>query len=73
MAHYYLNKNQQPNGDFEVHKDGCEHGANTENQIALGWFTDGVAAVAEAKRRFPSSAADINGCYYCSPESNTDR
>ncbi len=73
MANYYLNQNQQPSGDYEVHKEGCAHGADPENQIQLGWFVDGVAAVAEAKRRFPAYADEINGCYYCSPESNTDR
>jgi hypothetical protein len=72
MAYYYLNRNQQPSGDYEVHMQACAHGALPQNQIGLGWFDNAIGAVAEAKRRFPDEAATINGCAYCAPEANTD-
>lgn len=72
MRNYYLNKNRQPSGDFEVHLSGCNHGALPSNQIPLGYFNDGVEAVKNAKQRFPDNAQDINGCAYCCPEANTD-
>lgn len=72
MNFYYMNNNQQPNGDFEVHQFNCLHGARQENRLNLGYFNNGVAAVAAAKQKYPHVANRINGCYYCSPESNTD-
>lgn len=72
MGYYYLNRNQQPSGDYEVHLLGCSHGAQPQNQIGLGTITNAVPAVAEAKRRFPDHANSINGCAYCAPEANTD-
>lgn len=72
MAYYYLNRNQQPSGDYEVHMQECSHGAHPQNQIGLGWFASAIPAVQEAKRRFPGYADTINGCAYCSPEANTD-
>ena len=73
MANYYINRNQQPSGDYEVHRSDCTQGAEPENQVSLGWLNNGVEAVRAAKLRFPDHASTINGCYYCSPESNTDR
>ena len=67
---YYINKNQQENGDNEVHANGCYWMPRPENKIYLGIFNDGIAAVAEAKKLWPK--AQINGCIHCSPESNTD-
>ena len=71
MAIYYLNQNQQDNGDYEVHIINCLHGALPQNQIQLGWFTGCSGAVAEARRRFPDIASLINGCYYCSNACHT--
>lgn len=73
MNYYYLNNNRQPNGDFEVHRVDCAHGADPSNQLGLGYFSNGIEAVAAAKQKYTNVAAYINGCYYCSPESNTDR
>lgn len=73
MNYYYLNNNRQPNGDFEVHHTGCAHGADSSNQLGLGYFSNGTEAVAAAKQKYPNISAYVNGCYYCSPESNTDR
>lgn len=71
MQNYYLNKDQQPSGDFEVHTQSCAHGALPVNQIPLGAFNGCSGAVAEAKRRFPDHASQINGCYWCCNACNT--
>ena len=67
MARYYVNKNAQSNGDHEVHKSGCSHMPDIENQLYLGDFTGCRAAVTEAKKTYSQS----NGCYYCSRECHT--
>lgn len=60
----YLNLNQQPNGDFEVHFEGCLFLPQPSNREYLGDFDYCWQAVAEAKRRHPRLNR-INGCYYC--------
>jgi hypothetical protein len=68
---YYINKNQQSNGDYEVHESSCLYLPSAENRIYLGSFYSCKEAVDEAKRRFPSQKNDINGCYYCSKACHT--
>lgn len=65
MPNYIINKNQQTNGDHEVHDatNGCSFMPNPENQIALGFHLSCMNAVAYAKSQWPSNR--INGCYYC--------
>jgi len=65
MDKYILNKNQQANGDYEVHNitTGCGYMPNIENQIDLGSHQTCHQAVSEAKRRW--SSGRVNGCYYC--------
>lgn len=65
MPNFVMNKNQQNNGDHEVHNTtaGCSYMPNAENQIALGAHTSCVGAVAYAKTQYPNNR--INGCYYC--------
>ena len=36
MAMYYVNDNAQPNGDHEVHREGCAWLPRLENRTALG-------------------------------------
>lgn len=67
MAHYYVNKNAQPNGDHEVHKEGCSWIPSAENRLYLGNFSSCKPAVDEAKKKYPQS----NGCYYCCNECHT--
>ncbi len=68
---YYLNKNQQSNGDYEVHESSCQFLPSPENRIYLGSFYTCQEAVNEAKRRFPVQRNNINGCYYCSNACHT--
>ncbi|MDQ0592136.1 hypothetical protein QFZ37_000505 [Chryseobacterium ginsenosidimutans] len=67
---YYMNKNQQSNGDYEVHENSCRFLPFFENRIYLGSFYSCQGAVDEAKRLFPSQNR-INGCYYCSNACHT--
>ena len=65
MPTFVINRNQQSNGDHEVHNKttGCSYMPNIENQINLGIHDSCHGAVAEAKKKWPNNR--INGCYYC--------
>ena len=67
MARYYVNQNQQRNGDHEVHREGCSYMPNAANCTYLGEHSSCASAVVAAKRLYRQS----NGCYYCSPECHT--
>lgn len=69
MYQYYLNSNQQANGDHEVHRSDCTYLPAPANQIALGAHSGCNLAVAKARQMYPS--ARINGCAYCSPLCHT--
>lgn len=69
MAYFYINKNQQANGDHEVHTTICTHPPVQENKVSLGYFDYCWQAVAEAKRKWPN--VRINGCYYCAKPCHT--
>ena len=58
---YYVNKKAQPNGDHEVHVEGCAYLPIKENQLELGEFSNCQDAVQKAK----SSFSTVNGCYTC--------
>ena len=66
MAHYYLNKNEQPSGEHEVHKEGCHRMPELQNRIYLGYFLNARDAVREARKYFDN----VDGCYYCSEEAH---
>ena len=68
---YYINRNQQNNGDHEVHESSCQHVPSIQNRIYLGSFYNCKEAVDEAKRIYPSKKEKINGCYHCSNECHT--
>ena len=67
MARYYVNKNQQANGDHEVHQEGCSFLPDVSNRESLGEHSSCDTAVAQAKRTYPTA----NGCFYCSRECHT--
>ena len=62
MSSYYVNKNEQSNGDHEVHKEGCSYMPESQNRIYLGEFSTCSAAVSAARKHY----TNVNGCYYCS-------
>lgn len=63
MPNFIVNKNEQSNGDHEVHDktNGCTYMPALVNQKDLGWHASCHGAVSEAKKTYPNS----NGCYYC--------
>lgn len=65
MDRYYVNNNQQSNGDHEVHKEGC--GWMPSGVTYLGTFSSCAPAVQAAKKIYKQS----NGCYYCSRACHT--
>ncbi|TKF25127.1 hypothetical protein FCV52_13260 [Vibrio kanaloae] len=67
MARYYVNKNQQANGDHEVHKLGCSRMPLEHNRHYLGDFASCSPAVQAAKKVYFKS----NGCFYCSNSCHT--
>ncbi|TOH47065.1 hypothetical protein CGI81_12935 [Vibrio parahaemolyticus] len=67
MARYYVNKNQQANGDHEVHKQGCSYMPLEHNRTYLGEFASCGPAVTAAKKTYSKA----NGCYYCSEACHT--
>jgi hypothetical protein len=71
MPRFTMNKNQQDNGDYEVHNSttGCSYMPNEENQIDLGSHSNCRGAVSLAKISWPDKR--INGCYYCCNECHT--
>lgn len=66
-TNYYVNRNQQQNGDHEVHKDGCYWLPLPHNRIHLGAYASCRLAVLEAKRHFKRA----NGCKHCSSACHT--
>lgn len=65
MKNYYVNLNAQPNGDHEVHAEGCTYMPSAKKY--LGLFSTCHGAVAEAKKTYSKS----NGCYFCAPLCHT--
>ena len=77
---FYVNKNRNnAHGDNEVHREDCHwlpslenredcHWLpSLENREYLGFFSDAIQAVAEAKRRgYPHA----DGCAFCCPEAH---
>lgn len=67
MDKFFVNKNSQPNGDHEVHKEGCNYMPDYYNRIDLGYHSNCQSAVRKAKEYYNQS----NGCYYCCKECHT--
>lgn len=65
MPRYYDNREQQNNGDHEVHVDTC--GFLPSNRIDLGIHSTCQEAVKKAKTYYAQS----NGCYWCSRPCHT--
>lgn len=71
MTKYIINRNAQPTGEHEVHKDdgSCSNMPNPSNRINLGNFAGCHDAIAEARRLYPGKT--IDGCYYCANACHT--
>ncbi len=68
--HYYLNLNQQSNGDYEVHAGDCIFFKYMTNKDYLGYFNNCKDAVAKAKEKHPYKSR-INGCFFCCKSCHT--
>jgi hypothetical protein len=66
-SRYVVNKNAQPNGDHEVHKEGCSRLPFKENRLCLGSFRSCEPAVCEARKYYPQA----DGCFYCLKDCHT--
>lgn len=66
MPLYYVNKNKQLTGEHEVHKEGCYRMPEPQNSLYLGYFSNAIDAVHEARRYY----TNVDGCYYCSSEAH---
>ena len=64
MERYVLNLNQQDNGDYEVHKEGCFRFPVT-NFEELGNHYNCESAVEKAKNN--NTIKKVDGCIHCVP------
>lgn len=62
MDRYCVNTNAQPNGDNEVHKEGCTFLPLPQNRRDLGFHASCHGAVLQARLWY----ARANGCLFCS-------
>lgn len=64
MDLYYVNKNDQPSGEHEVHKSDCSYLPDLQNRLSLGYHSKCSDAVKKAKETY----TNVDGCYYCCNE-----
>lgn len=67
MSEYYVNRTAQPNGDQEVHEEGCYWLGLAIDTSYLGRFSSCAPAVAAAILR----GYNANGCKICSLDCHT--
>ena len=69
MKQYYMNMDttQNPNNNHEVHATGCIWMPSEYNRVYIGYYSDGVQAVAEARRK---GYYNVDGCATCCPEAH---
>jgi len=65
MKFYYLNNNQQSNGDYEVHTKFCTY--FPLDYVELGQHNNCNDAIKIAKKIY----SQVNGCFYCCRECHT--
>lgn len=68
MHTYFLNMNEQPNGDHEIHKSSCFYYnfyKEGNNYVYLGIFLSDSAALAYTMNKYPYLLVD--GCIHCCP------
>ncbi|MBL7967567.1 MAG: hypothetical protein JNK09_11250 [Prolixibacteraceae bacterium] len=61
MDYYFVNINEEENGEHEVHRADCSYLTDYSNCMVIGYFGDGQEAVREAKKYFAQSY----GCRFC--------
>lgn len=66
-GNYFVNDNAQPNGDHEVHVQGCYWLSLATRTTPLGYYWTCADAVRAARAKY----RQCNGCAYCSAECHT--
>ncbi len=71
MPRFVINRNEQDNGDHEVHNLDypCQNMPYPENQIDLGYHMTCHTAVDLARGKWPGKR--INGCFWCANACHT--
>lgn len=67
MDIFYINLKPLENGDYEMHRSGCNQLPNPTSRFYVGLFTTCNEALKEAKKAFPES----NGCRICCKSCHT--
>ena len=67
MAQYYVNQNQQSNGDHEVHVENCDFMPFEKNLLELGGHSSCSSAIEKAQENYNQ----VNGCRHCAPDCHT--
>lgn len=67
MPYYIINRNSDEKGLHEVHTISCTHEPKPTNIANLGFFANGINAVAYAKSIGWTTA---DGCKFCAPEAH---
>jgi len=65
MFYFYLNKNAQPSGEHEIHKDKCSYLPHPFNREYLGYLSNFSQAKEAAKKL---GYKNVDGCAHCCPE-----
>jgi hypothetical protein len=68
LNNWYVNDNAQPNGDHEVHQDGCHWLAQARSKSYLGLYDNCREPVIKARVYHYSQS---NGCAFCAPYCHT--
>ena len=50
FEHWYAEKNQNPQGDLEIHRDGCDRLPRIDQRTYIGMFRDCHGAVKKAAK-----------------------
>lgn len=67
MSNYFVNDNNQPSGEHEVHKEGCTWLAKAHSVTPLGNHYGCQSAIEKARRIY----RNVDGCATCSPLCHT--
>ncbi len=68
MPNYFVTMTPQPNGNHEVHREGCFWMPGARYRIPLGNHLYCQQAVRIAAEHY----AQVNGCATCSPRCHTE-
>lgn len=58
---FYINRNSQVTGEFEVHREDCTYMFFIEDALCLGEFSSCEEAMSVARRLYPN----VDGCAFC--------